>query len=209
MKIKALFTSVGAHVDELITKVENHEALADAAIKEAKLAVASVQTQIDTNQHQLQLCQQQSAAAEEKVVLWQARAIQLKAEDETKALQCLEAMQQVEAQKALLIQEEQQLTAVTHTQRQHLDKAKRSLAQLQIKKQQLAARSAANRIDKQLSGAGSTGDDVFQRWEVAVAADELADTPLVNPQDQLDAELANKEQQQALKELLNRLPEKP
>ena len=54
MRVKHFITSINAHIDHLIGQIENHEAVAEATIEEAKQLTAKIHSQLNQSEAQNQ-----------------------------------------------------------------------------------------------------------------------------------------------------------
>ena len=100
MRLKHFVTSISASFDELISKIENHEAVADVTIQEVRAAAAKIRTQLNITHQRTETLRNQEQTFMQDCARWQARALQCGADDKERALRCVQAMEQVERQKA-------------------------------------------------------------------------------------------------------------
>lgn len=210
MKFRRIVTSISASIDDWISKVENHEAVADCAIGEVRQAAAKIRGQLNTvcSRHQHQ--QREQARLNEECVRWRNRAIACKDSDEEKALRCMQSMHTCKAQLAGVDQQVQESVRLIHELKQHLSEVELKLHELQGKRDSLSARAARNKVavSSQRCHSESKTEGVFARWEENVVADEYVSAPLC-PTGDLEWAFLASESREALKAELEALTSQP
>ncbi len=174
MRVKRLIASFGASFENFVSKVENHEAVADCVIADVRAAAAKLRVQINRIQQQLQRMggERDKLLAEQN--RWRQRSLKLADSDEQRSLQCVrqfrlsnDRLQQVEHQLA-------EYRAMNTRLQKILADVERRLEQLQLRKTALSSRSARASVlaDTQRCDDLEAMERVFERWETAVLEDE-------------------------------------
>lgn len=211
MKLKRIITSVSAQFDDLVSKVENHEAVAESAIREARQQTAKIQTQLNVISRRYTELESRHQTLQQKIETWKQRAIVSGNEtgDREKALRCVQAMKNAQAESEQVLGQIKETSALRAELQMHLQESEQHIVSLQSRKESLVARSAKNNVKKFADSAGQESDlnSVFDRWEQNLAADEYFSSPNYCSEDYLDHEFIKEETQDelegALDELLN------
>ncbi|MFK8079352.1 MAG: PspA/IM30 family protein [Granulosicoccus sp.] len=206
--------TIGATAETAVSRFENHDAIAQSALIEARQAVAKARIRHAHLTRSVEEIRKNLETAEKQVLQWTLRAQKLATTDEVRAMQCLEqrqiSRQQVDNHLLNLCQHEdlaagmakrleQMQTRLQHLMRQRDDmRSRESLAR---------AAQVMDRID---SKGGEGVDAIFERWEVSIGDaeihndtyhDELAGVST------LQREMDEEERQAALKDELTALIE--
>ncbi|TQV85711.1 hypothetical protein FKG94_02390 [Exilibacterium tricleocarpae] len=174
MRVKRLIASFGASFESFISKVENHEAVADSVIADVRAAAAKLRVQRGRIQHQLQRLGAEQKKLQTEQERWRKRALQLGDTEEQRSLQCV---RHFKLTKSRLRQVEHQIDeyhSMDERLQSNLTDVEQRLEQLRLKKTALSSRSA-----RASALAGTRGEEtltdmeqVFDRWETAVLEDE-------------------------------------
>lgn len=203
MKFKALVATFSASFDELVRKIENHEAVADCVIQDVREAAAKIRSQLNLTQTRLRKLQLKEKTLEEEGRRWRERALACREQDEEKALRCMQALKQNETSlenlRHLIRENEQLLTDLES----HLLNVEQKLAEIQGKRESLSARSARNKAESSaLRSTDPQADEgVFERWETQVIADEYRNSSYSSSNstaDLLDREFRKQEDRASL-----------
>lgn len=209
MKLKRLVASISASFDDLVSKIENHEAVAEVTLQEIRTAAAKIRAQLNITRQRIEYLQNQESALQQDCDRWQARALQCSEQDRERALRCIQALEHCEQRKKALRQQIVENTRLQEELTRHLNHVELRLNELQLKRDSLSARSARNQVSRHVEKAipGSEPDRIFARWEESVIADEYLSAPDYTeiPQAGLDAEFRKMEQSTHLEQRLAEL----
>ena len=206
--LKRLFVSVKSQIDTAADHLENHEALAGAAIKDLQAIGAKTSIHLRHLQSLQKDLQQKLAVSEEQAELWSGRAVAVRASDEQRALACAKRVQQARRQIKRLEQQLQETQDMAVKVKADLENIQSKLQDLKKRKELLSARQ--NRaemlsvLEQQHVFSGTDLQDVFERWENNVVGTEFQyqDVP---EQDDLNTEFARQEEDAELHSLLDEL----
>lgn len=215
MKVKRLMASVSAGFDDFVTRVENHEAVADCAIDELRKAAARVRVQQARTATQLKRIEGDLGKLEAEAERWRARALRVadgavpatvggesggaERADEAKAIECVRRARRAELEIASLAEQRDRYRALAEELQGRLRDLERRLADAQLKRTALSSRAARARTLRGVERCGpeESLEAVFDRWDTVVTADEYRDG--VEPVDgadlvdALDREFADEE----------------
>lgn len=209
MRFKHIVTSISASFDDLVSKIENHEAVADVTIQDVRAAAAKIRTQLNITRQRTETLQNQEQNLIQDCARWQARALQCGSGDQERALRCVQALEQVEQHKIANARQLQENLQLQKELQRHLQKIEQRLVELQRKRESLSARAALNKVTRHVEKTlpGCDPEAVFARWEQSVLTDEYAQFPLADamPEQELDREFRQRETQERLEARLAEL----
>lgn len=166
-----------SHFSRVLDQVENHEAVVDAAVKEAREHAAKGRVRLKRVQRDGQAMRDRAEQLAGDVTRWEERAAACAATDRERARECLRRRGAAEAERARLVREagehgrlEAQLTA-------DLRRVEERVRELQRRRHTMAAREqraeAAVRTTPGEIGLLDDIEDVFERWEGKLTETEI------------------------------------
>ena len=203
-----IVTSVTASVGKAVSQVENHEAVVDAALKETHSAAAKARVRHARVQKDGSALRKKLQELQQAEKIWVERARKVAAEDENKALQCVQRRNQCQAQiqqTQQVLHSHEQLETNINNSVQHIEKRVQELTQQRNMMRSRHSAADAMRVINQIENeSGSYVDDALDRWEMVITETEYTNgTPLAV--DNLDDSFTQIENQQALKADLDAL----
>lgn len=205
--LKRIFISMKAQIDNVADEFENHEALAEAAIKDLETLGRKTRVHLHKVHKMVVQYQQQLEDLQEQETLWTQRALKAREQDEKKALQCVKRLRSVREQlkhaETLYQQSQTQETKIQGD----LNHLQNQLQTLKNKKELLTARENRTHVQQTMENQKATGDDVddiFSRWESSVVGNEYQTTD-ATAEDEFTAEFEKDEDDVELKMLLDEL----
>ncbi len=207
MKIKRLVASVSAGFEDFVSKVENHEAVADCVIDDVRRATAQVKVQKNRTDAVIARTERQADTLEKDEQRWNERAVKLADSDGFRALECVRRARQAAEQRATLLEQLEEHRGLAADLGSRLAGLEQRLAELQLKRTALSSRAARAQTLRKADrpGACESVDTVFDRWETAVLADEYCDVGPSDGGDMLDLSFRAQEEEQELAERLAEL----
>ena len=204
-----LFITLKTQIDAVSDNFENHEALAKMAIKDVETVGIKTQQHLNQLKQLEQQTHQQIAGFHKEIENWSNRAIAVRIDDESLALEC---MKRVLASKKQLKNTEQHLhqtQATIHQVELDLSAMQLRLQQLHQKKNQLLARQthAQTATVMQNNRYTDIDQDVFERWENQLAVDEFPHSIPQPVGDVLASKFEQQEEMLELKQMLANLGE--
>ncbi|GAB1258205.1 hypothetical protein NBRC116494_27070 [Aurantivibrio plasticivorans] len=173
---KRTFTSLYAKIDHMVGEIENHEALIQAAIREQKKKIATAKIQLRRIDASAKEVREKIAQANIDERRWNQRAVSEAAENESRALQCLQRRKEVQAKRTQLEKMHQQYALSSDQIKNSIDRCEKDLSEMIQKHQILRARQstaeAVSVVDQNDAYYVSDIDESFDRWEVKIAQSE-------------------------------------
>ncbi len=205
---KRLFVSIKSQIDHVADEFENHEALAEAAIRDLQEVAGNTRLHLHRIGNLREQYQKQLQEQQEQARLWSERALKTKREDEQKALQCVRRLRQAQRQCAALERQIDESKEQESKVRDDLNAIQEQLLVLKNKKEILAARQNRAGLRERLTDHRGTpvsdAKSVFERWEGSVFCSEH-DMPEAVDSDALAQEFELEEDELALKAMLDEL----
>ncbi len=204
-RISATFT---ASVDNVVSKVENHDAIIDASIKECRQAAARTRVRLSKVQRDGEQMRQQYERSKDDISLWQKRAVETAQSDQQKALQCVKRKQTAEKDLERLQESLNQHRETERRVGENLKAIESRVGQITQQRNTMRTRQSAAeaaRIISRLEGDQGDGiEETFDRWESALIENEIS-TEVVMERDPLETEFVAQEEEADLKVELDKL----
>lgn len=202
---KRITTTISARVDQLVGEIENHDAVIEAAIKDARQATAKAKVRLQRLIQERQKLESRIKELTEKEAGWTERAKHSAGQDEDKALACLRRRRECQRQIA-------ELSAAVTKQREAEEKISTDVRQAEtrinemnqkrslMRTRESAAEALANfsRLDEVQS---INVDDTFDRWEIRITEAETRTGANLNNDalDSLEREFVDAEERESLR----------
>lgn len=167
-------STIASRFDAFIRSVENHEAIIEANLREARSSFAQARVRLDRVVRDGERIRRQLETLRESCRTWEERAFRLREENEADALECLKRRN--EAAKAVLVLEAE--AEGHHEQENRLreatDRLRSRIEEIERRRNSFAARAAQAKALNAIPGDLDVDDTeaVFERWEMSIAAQE-------------------------------------
>lgn len=203
--IKRIQTTFTGSINSLLDRVENHEAVAEAALADMKTAFAKAQTRLNRLSLGQKKLQERIEGLERTAKNWEQRALQTHDSNKDQALECLKRKIACEKQHAnlqALFKENQIQENRLHNKVQALEVR---IQELSLKKDRMAAQDYAMRSTTLIQENGLDDDlaQVFERWEESMIMQNPGEH--IAPHDELENRFTEMEEQLQLQEALEKL----
>lgn len=209
-----VFTRISAtltgKLDEMVSHVENHDAVVAVALKDTRAALAKAKVRLDRVYKDGESMRNRLEEATRMEKLWESRAKDTAAQDEQKALACIARRNQcrdqiTQTQSALARHEELEAKVGENVQR--MEQRLRDITQQQNLMRSRQSSADAMRIINKIEGDSDNGiEDTFDRWEMLITETEYSTGHMSNT-DTLDMSFVKEENtsqlQAELADLLN------
>ncbi len=205
MRVKQWVASVTASFDEFVSKIENHEAVAESVIADVRKAAARLRSQRSRMQAETARARTNAERSRQAAHTWEQRALSLPPEQEARALECIARAQQEAARAETAQQQILQSEAVIVDIDQALADVETQLNQLKLRKSTLSSRNTRADVlaTSQDYAFRDDVDSVFTRWEQTVIEKEYGeDIVMGSSVDEFEQPFAAAERQNALKQRL-------
>lgn len=207
--LKRLSTTLISRIDRVVTEIENHDAVIQAALNEmnnkmAKAKIALNQACRERNSIKAELETQQS-----NVHRWQERAIICAKTDESKALECLRRSHKSRDRAAVLQKSLDEYTRSIEKMTSNIQLSAQRLNEMKQRLTLMRAKQATSKTDATVHSncgdAESIVEDTFNRWEMHLNHDDIPLDCTTDDMDELEHEFITQEQQNDLRSELTAL----
>jgi phage shock protein A len=202
---KRLSATLISRVDQVVGEIENHDAVAQAALNDMRKKVAEAKVRLNQVHREETRLQKQIQEHQENVERWRKRAIESAEQDEAKALECVSRRRHCQSQVDRLQQTLQQYqqtseklsTDIAATE-QRLAEVKQKLTLMRARQSTSSALKASSEIE---NDAAQLLEDTFDRWEININQAEMVidEHPVIDP---VEREFVMREQQEELRDEL-------
>jgi phage shock protein A len=214
--IRRISTSITSSVDRAVSKVENHDAIINAALRDTQQAAARSRVRLERVRKDGHSLKTRHANLQLAVARWTERAKSVAADDETKALECLRRRKDCDMQSRHL-----EVSILKHDEletriEEQVKKIEARIGEVSQQRNMMRSRQSvaeAMRTINNIEGISyGEVEDTFDRWEINLGETEVLMGAGANT-DSLDtaflAEEDSVELRAELSELLQTDEEKP
>ena len=200
--IRRISTSITSTVDRAVSKVENHDAIINAALRDTQQAAARSRVRLERVRKDGHGLRTKQGNLEVAVKRWTERARTVAAEDEAKALECLRRKKECELQLRNLaesIAKHDELESRIAEQVKKIDARITEVSQQRNMMRSRQSVAEAMRTIHDVEGV-SYGDieDTFDRWEINLGEAEIL-TGSVSDSDALETAFIAEEEAEELR----------
>jgi len=175
--LRSWSAALSARLHAMLSALENHEALADAAICQLQTSGARAEAQLARVRRDGHTLRERIQGERRNAERWRERAAALAARDESGALECLRRRRKVQADASALEQRLAEHTRLEEQLGRDLSSVRERLDRLRHQRDQLRARAStaeALRIRAACSTPlGADLPEIFERWERNVREADL------------------------------------
>ena len=175
--IRRISTSITSSVDRAVSKVENHDAIINAALRDTQQAAARSRVRLERVRKDGRSLRTRQASLQQAVGRWTDRARSVAAENEAKALECLRRRKECEQQLRSLedsIEKHEDLEARIAEQVKKIEARIGEVTQQRNMMRSRQSVAEAMRTIHKIEGV-SYGEieDTFDRWEINLGETEI------------------------------------
>jgi phage shock protein A len=164
-------------MDGMVSRIENHEALAASAIRDVRQAAARATVQLRRVRADGTRLREEAAARREAILTWKERAARSAEEDREKAIECLRRSRRAEREARELERRLVEHERIEQQLARDVAAVEDRLARLEEQRNVLATRQsraeALGTVREAQAPCGVEVDEVFGRWETRVAEREF------------------------------------
>lgn len=186
---KRLTATLSAQVDQLVGEIENHDAVIEAGIHEARRAYATAKVRLARLQADGEGLRERCDGLRAQADTWRRRAAGCA--QETRGLECLRRAKRADAEADALTRTLAQHDTTTARLTTDVDGLRRRVEALEHRRRLLRSRAAGADAAAQLADLDASPaldlDDTFERWEIRIAEQEVRATPVVGSDDSFAA----------------------
>ena len=175
--IRRISTSITSSVDRAVSKVENHDAIINAALRDTHRAAARSRVRLERVRRDGKSLRERQARLQASVGLWADRARSVAADDEAKALECLRRRKACEQQLHALNESIEKHDELEIRISEQVKKIEARIGEVTQQRNMMRSRQSvaeAMRTIHDIEGV-SYGDieDTFDRWEINLGETEI------------------------------------
>ena len=175
--IQRISTSITSSVDKAVSKVENHDAIINAALRDTQQAAARARVRLERVRKDGHHLKTRYANLQQAVVRWTDRARSVAPEDEAKALECLRRRNDCEKQLVTLEESIEKHNELEERIAAQVKKIESRIVEVAQQRNMMRSRQSvaeAMRTINNIEGV-SYGDveDTFDRWEINLGETEI------------------------------------
>ncbi|NQZ02633.1 MAG: hypothetical protein HRT45_18380 [Bdellovibrionales bacterium] len=175
--VSRIMATITAQFDQLVNQIENHEAVAEASLRQLRQDISGARVQYKMMQKDIESLVSQQQRLEKDLSTWQARAVQYSETDKEKALHCMRKIKLVEKDLEQLAERQSQLEEAADKLQSQLTRVESQYKDLSAKLQAFRGRDkAAAMATSAMEQADYTDsiDDVFNRWDRKILYKEVS-----------------------------------
>lgn len=206
---KRVFTQISAGYDSFMMDIENHEALAESAIREGRKAAVQARIRLKHIEEDLTRLNARCNSLREEESKWLKRVKKVEEEDEATALECARRIKRIRIEVKTLEEQADDHQQLVNRLKEDIHKIDDRLNLLKRKKNTLAARSSRAGAMKNIAGREEVlfhdVDDIFSKWEHKVLGEEITSECTLNDSDHFTADFEDDEEKQELQLLLQEI----
>jgi phage shock protein A len=188
---KRISVSFRSQLDSAVSRIENHDAIIDAALQESRDAIARLKLQQSRLNRKLQAADTQMVSLRNDEQNWVRRAKTLAEGDESQAIACLERRDRCTEQIRQLQQQTDQYNEMAFRLTKDLSQLEQKLIHDEQRLQAFRGRDLTAKAQTALQDvicSDSTDlDQTFDRWELAITRKEMQQQPLDVTMDSRDS----------------------
>jgi len=175
---KRLTATLSAQIDHMVSQIENHDAVIEAAMGDARQAAARAKVRLARVRRDGAGLKHKIATLEQAEQQWTQRAKACAGEDEERALACLQRRRESQQQIATLRSALREHDALEERLDRDICTAEKRLAEMSQQRNLMRTRQSAAEALRSLSSLDADValdvSDAFERWEVKVTEAELS-----------------------------------
>lgn len=175
--LKRITTTINATMNDVVGRVEDHDAIIDASLQQCRQAAARTRTRLAKVKRDGAQLQSKRDKLVEDIALWAERAIDHADADEEIALNCLKRKKWAETERTRLEGMIAEHTDIESSLQTRLEQIEARIRDINLKRNSMRSRqslSEAMQIMEKLDGdAGDSVDDTFERWETVLLEREM------------------------------------
>ncbi len=175
--IQRISATLSSSVDRAVSRVENHDAIINAALRDTRRAAARSRVRLERVRRDGDALKTRFRELEEVATRWASRARSIAAEDETRALECLrrrrDCLQQLDRLKHSIARHEELEQRISEQVREIDARIKEVTEQRNVMRSRQSVAEALHAMNAVEGGSAVDIEDTFDRWEINLGETEL------------------------------------
>ncbi|MCP5292270.1 MAG: PspA/IM30 family protein [Burkholderiales bacterium] len=207
--LKRLSTTLISRIDRVVTEIENHDAVIQAALNEMNSKMAKAKIALNQACRERDRIKTELETQQSNVHRWQERAIICAKTDESKALECLRRSHKSRDRAAMLQKSLDEYTRSIEKMTGNIQSSAQRLNEMKQRLTLMRAKQATSKTDatahSNCGDAESIVEDTFNRWEMHLNHDDIPLDCTTDDMDELEHAFITQEQQNDLRSELTAL----
>jgi phage shock protein A len=175
--IQRISATLTSSVDRAVSRVENHDAIINAALKDTRRAAARSRVRLERVRRDGNALKARLRELEEAATRWADRARSIAGDDETRALECLrrrrDCLQQIDNLKHSIESHDELEQRIGAQVREIDERIKEITGQRNMMRSRQSVAEAMHAMNSIQGGVAIDIEDTFDRWEVNLGESEL------------------------------------
>ena len=175
--IQRISATLTSSVDRAVSRVENHDAIINAALKDTRRAAARSRVRLERVRRDGNALKARYRELETATTRWSERARSIGAEDETKALECLrrrrECLKQIENLKESIASHDELEQRISEQVKNIEERIKEVTEQRNMMRSRQSVAEAMHAMNSVQGGSAIDIEDTFDRWEINLGETEI------------------------------------
>ena len=210
--LKRITTTINATMNDVVGRVEDHDAIIDASVQQCRQAAARTRARLTKVKRDGAQLQSKRNKLVEDIALWAERAITNADVDEEMALNCLKRKKWAEIERTRVEGMISEHTEIESSLQTRLEQIETRIQDTNLKRNSMRSRqslSEAMQIMEKLDGESvNIVDDTFERWETVLLERELFANDACS-MDQFEMQFVKQEERESLLQELKSLANNP
>lgn len=207
--LKRLSTTLISRIDRVVTEIENHDAVIQAALNEMNSKMAKAKIALNQACRERDRIKTELETQQSNVHRWQERAIICAKTDESKALECLRRSHKSRDRAAMLQKSLGEYTRSIEKMTGNIQSSAQRLNEMKQRLTLMRAKQATSKTDatahSNCGDAENIVEDTFNRWEMHLNHDDIPLDCTTDDMDDLEHAFITQEQQNDLRSELTAL----
>ena len=202
-QLKRWVSSLSVRVERVLAQVENHEAIADAAIQDVRKAAARAKVQLGRVERDGERLEQQLDEQRRSERAWRERAASCSDSEAERAIECLRRAKRAENEIPELSRRLERHRGMEKQLRADVERVEERLSELADQRNLMRLRqSRAEALGGARAAEVAGGDvtEVFDRWDTQITELELGETTIAPSVDTFARDYEASEQREVLLE---------
>ncbi|MEO0345546.1 MAG: hypothetical protein AAF229_04725 [Pseudomonadota bacterium] len=200
--IRRITATVSSSVDRAVSRVENHDAIVEAALRDTRQAASRARVRLRRLQRDGERLQQRHDALGVAIERWGERARAIAAEDEAKALACVRRRRDCEQQRTALASAIENHAVLEKRMAEQVRQIDGRIEEVMRQRNEMRSRQsvveAIRAVEHMDDGARVDLEETFDRWEIQLGETEIL-SEAAAPIDVLESEFLAEEDDAALR----------
>ena len=200
--IRRITATVSSSVDRAVSRVENHDAIVEAALRDTRQAASRARVRLRRLQRDGERLKQRHDALGVAIERWGERARAVAAEDETKALACVRRRRDCEQQRTALASAIENHAVLEKRMAEQVRQIDGRIEEVMRQRNEMRSRQsvadAIRAVGHMDDGTRVDLEETFDRWEIQLGETEIL-SEAAAPVDVLESEFLAEEDDAALR----------